>query len=187
MRWTRRTRFDPQGAALADKHYSRKTIGSDQFMPSGKALVLVTEDGDAVWGSSWQLAADGTSMAFHAWPRAWVCSIFRNESAHLSSELIREALAVTRYEWGNPTDQGMVTFVDADKVRPKRDPGRCFIRAGFKRVGETGSGKVALQILEAAMPEAEPAIGTNRTLFAPVTREVSRRRTHPGGPLEDIA
>ena len=26
----------------------------------------------------------------------------------------------------------MITFVDADKVRRKRDPGRCYIKAGFR-------------------------------------------------------
>lgn len=186
MRWHLANRFDPAGALLADRHYTRQTIGSPQFMPSGKTVVLVTETGDAVWGTSWQISADGTVMAVHAWPNAWVCSIFRNEGPYLSSELIREAMAATRAEWGDPPSDGMVTFVDASKVKHKRDPGRCFLKAGFKNVGTTGSGKVALRIEPSAMPEAEHAMGAGLQLFAPEARTAKRRRTYIGGPIEDL-
>lgn len=47
----------------------------------------------------------------------------------------------------------MITFVDKDKTRKKRDPGRCFLRAGFKNVGETKGGLVALQLLPQDMPK----------------------------------
>lgn len=43
-------KFDPGGARLADGHYSRRTVGSPQFMPLGQTLVLVTEARDAVFG-----------------------------------------------------------------------------------------------------------------------------------------
>jgi len=46
-----------------------------------------------------------------------------------------------------------VTFVNAGKVKHKRDPGRCYLRAGFKRVGETKGGLLAFQMLPAEMPE----------------------------------
>lgn len=88
-----------------------------------------------------------------------VNSLFRNEGAGLSSDLIREALAATRSNWPDLPALGMITFVDADKVRPKRDPGRCYLRAGFVRVGETKGGLIALQFLPAAWPDAAPAIG----------------------------
>jgi hypothetical protein len=84
-------------------------------------------------------------------------SLFRNEGAGLSSELIREAVAVTRGIYGDPPPLGMVTFVDADKTRRKRDPGRCYVKAGFKHVGFTKGGLHALQLLPEAMPEpAQP-------------------------------
>jgi len=54
---------------------------------------------------------------------------------------------------GEPPELGMVTFVDPKKTRHKRDPGRCFIKAGFKRVGMTEGGLIALQLLPADMPE----------------------------------
>jgi hypothetical protein len=48
----------------------------------------------------------------------------------------------------------MVTFIDAGKVRRKRDPGRCFRRAGFVEVGRTiDRGLIALQLTPAAMPQ----------------------------------
>lgn len=57
----------------------------------------------------------------------------------------------------------MITFVDASQVARKRDPGRCFFRAGFVRVGETAGGLLAFQLLPAAMPEA---LATHGDLFA---------------------
>jgi hypothetical protein len=53
----------------------------------------------------------------------------------------------------------MITFVDASKVRHKRDAGRCYKRAGFHLVGETKGGLLAWQLLPDEMPEPEPAIG----------------------------
>jgi hypothetical protein len=130
MRWRRTWRADPRVAALADRHYSRKTPGASQFAPPGRCLVLVTAAGDAGWATSWPLH----EYTLHGLGDAWVCTLFRNESEHLSSELIREALAATRSAWGAPPTGGTLTFVDASKVRPKRDPGRCFLRAGFERL-----------------------------------------------------
>lgn len=115
--------------------------------------MLLTEAADAVWVTSWPYG----EYVRHAWPGAWVCSIFRNESSVLSSLLIREAVAATRARW-EPPALGMVTFVNAGKVRRKRDPGRCYLRAGFRRVGETKGGLVALQMLPTEMPEASPAL-----------------------------
>jgi hypothetical protein len=58
----------------------------------------------------------------------------------------------------------MVTFVDAGKVRRKRDPGRCYLRAGFVRVGKTKGGLEALQLLPNRMPEPDAAIGSQEVL-----------------------
>jgi hypothetical protein len=59
----------------------------------------------------------------------------------------------------------MVTFVNADKVRRKRDPGRCYLKAGFENVGFTKGGLVALQMLPERMPDPmEPLEGQQRLL-----------------------
>ena len=149
MRWLMSNRADPEVRPLADRHYNRQKIGSPQFVPPGRCVVFKTAALDAFWVTSWPFA----QYVRHAWAGAWVCSAFRNEGAHLSSELIREAVAATRYFW-TPPDLGMVTFVDTKKTRKKRDPGRCYLRAGFKNCGMTKGGLVALQMLPADMPEA---------------------------------
>ncbi len=154
MIWSLSNRFDPPARALADLHYNRRKIGSPQFMPPGRCLVLVSSCKRAVWGTSWPFA----QYVKHAWAGAWVCSIFRNEGAGLSSELIRDAVAVTRWKWPEVPPLGMITFVNRDKVRRKRDPGRCYRRAGFRVVGETKAGLVALQMLPSEMPAAAAPI-----------------------------
>lgn len=146
--WQMAHRCHPVACALADRHYSRQSIGSMNMMPPGRCLVLVTEDSNAVWGTSWPF----TEWVRHAWAGAWMCSIFRNEGAGLSSELIREAVAVTRWHYGDAPALGMITFVKADAVRHKRDPGRCYRKAGFRHVGFTQGGLWAFQLLPDVMP-----------------------------------
>lgn len=84
-----------------------------------------------------------------------MCSAFRNEGAGLSSTLIREAVAATRWRWPDVPPLGMITFVNTDKIANKINPGYCYKRAGFRRVGETKGGLVALQLLSADMPPPE--------------------------------
>ena len=144
---------------LADRHYNRRNPDSPQFVPPGRCWVLRTPEADAVWVTSWPYA----EWVRHAWAGAWVNSCFRNESEHLSSELIREAVAATRAHW-EPPELGLITFVDAAKVRHKRDPGRCYVKAGFERVGFTKGGLVALQLLPDAMPDPAPALGSQEVL-----------------------
>jgi len=161
MRWALSHRFDTAALPLADRHYNRQAVGSPQFVPPGRCMVLLNAK-KALWVSSWPIA----EYTKHAWAGAWINSLFRNESQDLSSELIREAVAATRWKWGEPPSLGMVTFVDAGKVRRKRDPGRCYLRAGFRRCGETKGGLLAFQLLPADMPSAEPPIGGTLELFA---------------------
>jgi hypothetical protein len=58
----------------------------------------------------------------------------------------------------------MVTFVDATQTRRKRDPGRCYLRAGFRRVGMTKGGLHALQLLPEDMPPACVPVGLQTSL-----------------------
>lgn len=162
MRWQLSDRAEPATRAIADRHYNRQKVGTPQFVPPGRCVVLRTPEADAFWITSWPFA----EYVKHAWPGAWVCSAFRNESEHLSSELIREALSATLAIWPKPPDLGMVTFVDTKKIRRKRDWGRCYLKAGFKNVGETKGGLVALQLLPAEMPDPYPALGTQDSLLA---------------------
>jgi hypothetical protein len=159
--WRRSWRSDPAALPLADRHYNRQKIGSPQFVPPGRCLVLLTADRTALWVTSWPFA----EYVKHAWGGAWVNSLFRNEGGHLSSDLIRHAVAHTRAEWPDVPDLGMISFIDAGKTRRKRDPGRCYRRAGWSHVGSTASGLYALQQLPAVMPDAEFVPGSQSSLF----------------------
>jgi hypothetical protein len=129
--WRPVTRCDVAARELADRHYSRQTIGAVDFMASGKTFVLLTDDARAVWGVIENLDPVGELR--------WRCSIFRNEGSILSSVLIREATERTYLYWerhyGGRPIVPLRTEVDPKKVRNKRDPGRCFIRAGWKYIG----------------------------------------------------
>ena len=160
--WRLSWRNDPTARAIADRHYNRQAVGAPGFVPPGRCLVLLS-DSPALWVTSWPLAA----YVQHAWAGAWVCSCFRNEGPALSSDLIRAAVAATRWRWPTPPPLGMVTFVDPAKVRRKRDPGRCFVRAGFRPAGRTRDARLIALLLDPAdMPDAAAPAPRDGTLIA---------------------
>jgi hypothetical protein len=161
--WAVSHRFDRRALPLADRHYNRRKVGSPQFVPPGRCLVLLTPGADALWVTSWPFAR----YVRHAWPGAMVNSLFRREPEcdHLASTLIVAALAATRARWPDLPDLGMVSFVDAGKTRRKRDPGRCYRRAGWTHVGFTKGGLWAFQIRPEDWPKPDPAGGTQPDLF----------------------
>jgi hypothetical protein len=166
--WRLSWRNDPTARAIADRHYNRQVIGASGFVPPGRCLVLLA-DSPALWITSWPFA----EYVKHAWAGAWVCSCFRNEGDDLSSDLVRQAVSVTRWQWGdNPL--GMVTFVNAAKVRHKRDPGRCFLRAGFRPDGQTQGGLLAFTLDTASMPPAAAPAPRDGALFALSSNDGSR-------------
>lgn len=152
--WRKSHRFDRAGVLIADRHYNRQKVGSPQFVPPWRCVVLLAEDAQAVWVTSWPFA----EYTRHAWAGAWVNSCFRREGGDVvASDMIRQAVAATRWVWPDVPDLGMITFVNANKVRHKRDPGRCYSRAGFRHVGETKGGLLAFQLLPEDMPEPRRA------------------------------
>ena len=164
MIWVKSHRADPFGRVIADRHYNRQKVGSPQFVPPGRCLVLLApsrEDAKALWVTSWPRYAQ------HAWEGAWINSTFRNEGAGLSSELIRDALACTRYRWGGEEPGlGMITFIAPESVRDKKDIGYCYLKAGFIRVGKTKINKrIVFQIKTEDMPPAEPWRGEHQQSF----------------------
>lgn len=174
MTWELSHRADPDVVPIADRHYNRQKIGSPQFVPPGRCVVLKIgtraqlrerQTGGAFWVTSWPFA----EYVKHAWAGAWVCSAFRNEGAGLSSELIREAVALTRGVWEPPVS-GMVTFVNASKTargRGKDSPiGKCFLDAGFRPSGATKGGLHAFQMLPDEMPDAIVIPNVQASLFS---------------------
>lgn len=161
MRWQLSDGGDPVARAVADRHYNRQSPGSAKFTPPGSNVVFRTGEGQAVWSTAWPLA----EYVRHEWAGAWINTIFRNESPHLSSELILEAVAATRFLWGEPPELGLVTMVDRSKVRAKRDPGYCYLRAGFRVLGRTKiNDLIVLGLDPAAMPAPEPPLLYQETL-----------------------
>lgn len=142
MAWIVTNKGDQECRRLADRHYSRQKIGSRQFCRPGRNLVLKTEGADAVWVTWSGIRDDGID--------AWECTIFRNESTHLSSALIREAIELTLREWGQPPPDGIITYVDQTKVRSV-NPGFCFLKAGWRKSGR--SKRRNLLRLVAPLPE----------------------------------
>lgn len=159
--WDLSWRADPRARVLADRHYNRQSVGAPNFVPPGRCLVLLTPDARALWVTSWPFA----EYVRHEWAGAWMNSCFRREGGPLASELIRAAIAVTRWRWPDVPPLGMVTFVDAGKVRHKRDAGRCYKKAGFKKVGATQGGLIAWQMLADAMPDPRPPLNAPLELF----------------------
>jgi hypothetical protein len=136
----RTTPFDAECAALADRHYSRQTPGSNQFMGNGKKIVLRDNDGSVVFGWLWsEFRNDGE--------RGYNCAIFRNESDRVASETILECEGWAVKEWG---PNRAFTFIDPAKVKPTMVRGYpvfgwCFYRAGWHFVKVTNSGKHLLE------------------------------------------
>lgn len=161
MLWWISHRADPEVIPLADRHYNRQKIGSPQFAPPGRCLVLKAQPVQAFWITSWPFA----EYVKHAWAGAWVCSAFRNEGAGVSSQLIRQAVAATRWFYGKPPALGMITFVNRACVIKKPNFGHCYRIAGFEEVGETEGGLVALQLLPERMPKPKMPCGVTARLF----------------------
>jgi hypothetical protein len=139
--WLRVPKFDRDAARLADGHYSRRTIGSPQFMPPGQTVVLRAVDGKAVFG--WWRPDPASGIVAMNGLDGWTCTIFRNESDRRSSDLILAAeaeLAATGTDCG---PDGMLTYVWDAKVR-SRNPGYCFICAGWTRLGRSADGRKTL-------------------------------------------
>lgn len=149
--WWAVDRCDERARRLADSHYSRQTPGARDFMSSGRTLVLLTLDSLAVWGAIENLDPAG---GLH-----WRVSIFRNTSPARSSELVAEGTARTFEYWerhyGARPRVPLRTEVDPSKTRRKRDPGRCFLKAGWRRI-EVKRGLVILE----APGESERVGGT---------------------------
>ena len=129
MDWVEVKKTDKAAIALADRHYSRQKPGSRELGPPGQKILLLTDSNDAVWGSHrpapWAGVKRMDGFEGHC------CFLFRNEGPLLSSTLIREAVAFTAALWGVAA---FITYVAVNKVKSP-NPGYCFLKAGFHRVG----------------------------------------------------
>jgi hypothetical protein len=91
----RTTHFDGEMSMLADRHYSRRTVGARQFIYSGRKLVLRNAEGTVLFG--WVWPEDDKRMDGQT---GYNCAIFRNESSRKASEIILEAERLAFEKWG---------------------------------------------------------------------------------------
>lgn len=140
-KWVRVTKFDEGCARLADKHYSRRKVGSPQFMPPGETLILATSERDAVFG--WWRPHPGSGLKAMNGLDGWTCTIFRNESDALSSALILEAEFALWSIKETCGPDGMLTYVYDSKIRSV-NPGYCFKKAGWRAMGRSADKRKTL-------------------------------------------
>jgi hypothetical protein len=129
---------DPMGLVLYERHYScyQYADGRERrlFVGPGEKLVLLTGCGRALW--VWRRFVESDQ----AEPSGVNCAVFRNESDHLSSDLIAEAERVAWCRWPG---ERLYTYVDPASVR-SRNPGYCYKVCGWKRGRTTPRGLVEL-------------------------------------------
>jgi len=121
----RTTHFDDECRQLADRHYSRRTVGARQFAYSGRKLVLRDVGGSVLF--VWMFPDPAMRMDGQ---EGYNNAIFRNESDRRSSEIILEAEWHAVQKWGPAR---AYTYIDPSKVR-SRNPGYCFKQAGWVNV-----------------------------------------------------
>ena len=126
------THFDPEMSALADRHYSRRTVGARQFCNSGRKLVLRNTEGTVLF--VWMFPDASMRMDDQT---GYNCTIFRNESARRSSDIILEAEQFALQKWG---PNRAYTFIDASKIRSP-NVGCCYKKAGWTFAGFSKGGK----------------------------------------------
>ena len=139
--WWRARKFDKVGASLADRHYSRRTVGSPQFMPPGQTIVLVTPEQDAVFGW-WRPHPEAGITAMNGLD-GWTCTIFRNEGRTLSSSLILDAEQAIEAAGHDCGPDGLITYVWGSRVASS-NPGYCFQMAGWQKQGWSADGRKRL-------------------------------------------
>lgn len=116
---------------MADRHYTRQTVGSRQACRPGVNLCLLLDNARAAWVVWRPIPEVGRKDELEAWE----CTLFRNEGADLSSTLILLATADTFRKWGWPPRDGLISAVGIRQTARRRSkaalPGKCFRDAGW--------------------------------------------------------
>jgi hypothetical protein len=133
---------DARASQMYERHYSavnlkaRKRTGDRRIAGPGEKLILMTADCRALFG--WRKFTRGPDLAGQ---EGVSCFIFRNEGPYLSSELILEAEELAQRKWPG---ERLYTYINAGKVQ-SRNPGYCFLVAGWQKCGKTKGGLIILE------------------------------------------
>lgn len=128
---------EPELRALYERHYSchryRDGHRPAKFVGPGEHIVLTLPGREALF--VWRRFLDASGQ------QGINCAVFRNESTILSSHLIREADAIADLCWPG---ERHYTYVRPSAVE-SRNPGWCFLCAGWARCGHTKGGLLVLK------------------------------------------
>lgn len=137
---------DPVAFEIFSRHYSfrnyrdnrrknRSNPNRKAFVGPGERIVLISPCDRALF--VWKRCRDAEDL-----PKLF-CSVFRNEGAGLSSDLILAAEKIAMLKW---KPQHAFTFVNPRKIK-SCNPGCCFRFAGWRRIGLTKGGLIILSKL----------------------------------------
>lgn len=137
--WIQIKDADNSAREIFDRHYSRYHYADGRkpakFIGPGQYMLLITQDARAIFAWRKFISADGQEGIN--------CAIFRNEGTDsgISSVLIRDAMRLAWQRW--PRER-LFTYVNPRGIKHKRDPGRCFIKAGWRHCGITKARKLLI-------------------------------------------
>jgi hypothetical protein len=131
---------DPRAVALYRRHYSCDNRKADLvrygFSGNGESMILMTLDCKALFCWRFQDKYQRDKQ------QGVNCSVFRNESNLLSSDLIKEGMTLAWVRWPS---KRLYTYVNPDKIK-STNPGYCFIKAGWRKCGYSKGGLLILEI-----------------------------------------
>lgn len=165
--WQRIDHTDPRALEMADRHYSRRSPGTPEFVTAGHKVVLMHFDAAgapaALWASHRADPAANLERPRFDGLDVWDCSLFRVERKTVgASVLIREAVAVTRGLWKPLPIDGFYTTIDPRKVPPIKRRGALlwgysYLKAGWmEQAQRTGRGYIVYTLPLAALAATEP-------------------------------
>lgn len=129
----------PFARALYEKHYSCHRYADGRrprkFVGPGEYIALTTADEKCLF--AWRKFRDDSGQV------GVNCAVFRREGEQKwkASEMI---LAAEQIAWRRWPGERFYTYINTKKIRKKRDPGRCFRRAGWQPCGVTKVNKLLI-------------------------------------------
>lgn len=180
--WQRVDHADPRALDMADRHYSRQSIGTPEFMGNGHKVVLMHFTPDGTPAALWASHRPAPGKAVRPDGRdCWACTMFRVETRTvLASELISEAVAITKGLWAPLPMDGFYTTINPKFVRSqgrKRGHGWCYQCAGWEVQAERTKRRdlIVLTLPYEKLCQVEPiATVTNMPLFGTAWRRWAR-------------
>jgi hypothetical protein len=153
-----KSKADPLGRVLADRHYTRQSIGATLWTRPGYNFVLYYDDSKGAalwcwWRPKWEAGVGRFDKLI-----ALECTMFRNESDALSSSLVRDAVSLLEHPLAEkylkierPYNLPLITGVSSKLTASRRGrnnlPGHCYRKAGWKDFEHSKLGKADVWLI----------------------------------------